>query len=72
MKKTYKTQLYTLQNGKDIFIDVILEDNKVTDIIAGEDIKYENYHIKKGDIINSNGEESLIRSEDIEVAFLEN
>lgn len=72
MKKTYEKQLYTLENGEDIYIDIIVEDDNVTDIIAGEDIEFKNYSFKKGDLINVLGDESLIRSEDIEISFLKN
>lgn len=71
MKKTYKKQLYTLENGEDIFIDVVVEDGNVIEVIAGEDIEYKDYSFKQGDLINVAGDESLIRSEDIEVSFLE-
>lgn len=43
----------------------------VIDIIAGEDINYEGYPFQKGDKINIEGSYSLIRSEDVEIEYLD-
>lgn len=64
--KKFRNQLFTFEDGKDILIDVIVENDSVTDIIASEN--FENF--MKGDIINSDGDNSLIRSEDIFVEEL--
>lgn len=64
--KIYRNQLFTFDNGEEIFIDVTVEEGIIKDIIAAEDYK----GFKKGDIINIDGDESLIRAEDIEIDFL--
>lgn len=67
MKKLYKDQVFTFENGKDVLIDVVVEDGEVTEIIAGEKIG----EFEKGKIINVDGEDSIIRSQDININFLE-
>lgn len=71
MKKKFYDILYYLDNEKAVFIDLIVEYTEdrvyVTDIIAGEDIEYRNYSFLKGDYINNMGDESMIRSEDINI-----
>lgn len=66
MGKVFENQLFTFDDGSDMLVDIIIEDEVVTDIIAAQDI----YNFRKGDIVNNEGDKSLIRSEDIEVDFL--
>lgn len=71
MLKLYKNQLFTFENGAEVFIKVVVEDGEVGNIIAEEDIVVDDVvQVKKGDIINDKGDDSLIRSEDIEISFL--
>ena len=71
MKKYYNNQLFTMEDGKEFLIDVVVEDECITNIYAGEDINYKDYHFKKGELINCDGDDSMIRSEDILIGFLQ-
>lgn len=64
MKNIYRC-LYHLGEKKDVFIKYIVEDNDVSDIIADEDINYQDWHFKKNQYINIDGDNSMIGSEDI-------
>lgn len=66
MKKIFREQIFTFMDGSDMMIDVVVEDKSVIEIIAAECSR----GFEIGDVININGEESLIRSEDIEIEFL--
>lgn len=65
--KKYRNQLFTFNDGRSVWIDVVVENGEVTDIIAGENFE----EFKKGDIINIDGDNSLIRSQDIAIEYLE-
>lgn len=65
--KTYKDQLFTFDNGRSVWIDIVVENGEVTEIYAGEDF----LGFKQGDQINVDGEDSLIRSQDIAIEYLE-
>lgn len=71
MTKIFHEQLFFMDNGEDFLIDVVVEDGCVTDIIAAQDIHYKDYSFLKGEVINVDGEESMIRSGDIDVELLE-
>lgn len=71
MTKVFHEQLFFMDDGKDFLIDVVVEDGYVTDIIAAQDIHYKDYSFLKGEVINVDGEESMIRSGDIDVELLE-
>ena len=71
MKKYYNNQLFTMEDGKEFLIDVVVKDECITNIYAGEDINYKDYHFKKGELINCDGNDSMIRSEDILIGFLQ-
>ena len=70
MKKIYSEQLYFMESGESFLIDIVVNNDEITDIIASEDIQYKNYKFQKGDIINCNGDNSMIRSEDISISEL--
>ena len=71
--KRYNNQLFTIDNGEEFLIDVVVDlvNKEVADIYASEDINYKDYHFKKGDLINYQGDDSMIRSEDILIGFLQ-
>lgn len=66
MKKIFKNQPFYFENGNQVNIDVVVVNGVVEDIIAAEQIN----EFAIGDVINVNGDESLIRSEDVEIDFL--
>lgn len=65
--KIYKNQLFTFNDGRSVWIDVVVENGEVTDIIAAEDF----LGFRRGDQINVNGDDSVIRSQDIAIEYLE-
>lgn len=71
MNKTFKNQSFAFEDGTEIYIDVVAEDDEVKEVIAAELFEYKGFKFNVGDGINVNGDESLIRSENVQISFLE-
>lgn len=67
MKKKYRNQMFTFNDGRSVWIDVVVENGEVTEIYAAEDFS----GFRRGDQINIDGDDSVIRSQDIAIEYLE-